>query len=634
MNRSKIHSQDCAIPTGLSPWAEYIVRWQIPFGIGLIALLACFVYWPALPGGFVLDDELLTQNKLVKASNGLYRLWFTTEPTDYWPVTSTSFWLEWRLWGDKPTGYHITNLVLHVFDSLLIWLLLRRLAIPGAFLAAVIFAVHPVNVESVAWIAQRKNLLALLFLLLSTLSYLKAQTRLTTSSERQPQVSAGSWYLLSLVLFVLAMLSKGSAVVLPALLLLITWWRRPISKWDFARTAPFFFLGGLLAVLNVWFQTHGADAVVRNVSAIDRLLGAGAVVWFYLFKAVAPIHLTFVYPNWNIEASDILWWLPLFATVTVTAALAWKRNTRFGRPLLFAWLFFCISLVPVMGFTDVGYMQYSLVADHYQHIAIIGVMALIAAGLIRWHTWADENGRYEADFVAGVYIVGLVILSFQQSREYRDPTILYETTLQKNPACWLALNNLGNLASDAGNKQEAIDHYNASLKIKPDQPSVLSNLGAAQVEIGQTREGFDSFEQALKLDPGFADAEYNWGVALRKMGRLPEAIAHLQRAVDLKNDNAQHYNNLGQVLLETGQTDAAIKNLEMAHGLDPDDVNSCTALSIAYEHAGRLNDAIDAAQRGLELARSQHQTVLAQQIEGWLNKLRATQSQPNKDRAR
>ncbi len=196
MNRMKIHSRQRAISPTNSPRTETASSWRIPLGISLIVLLACFAYWPALHGGFVLDDELLTQNKLIKAPDGLYRLWFTTEPTDYWPVTSTSFWFEWRLWGDQPTGYHLANLALHIVDSLLIWLLLRWLAIPGAFLAAVIFTVHPVNVESVAWIAQRKNLLALLFLLLATLCYFASENRRqsaendASSSSRVAVVSA------------------------------------------------------------------------------------------------------------------------------------------------------------------------------------------------------------------------------------------------------------------------------------------------------------------------------------------------------------------------------------------------------------------------------------------------------------
>lgn len=628
MNRTKSKSNNRAIAASDSLSTQTAFSWQNLLGVGLIVLLACMVYLAALHGGFVLDDELLTQNKLIKSSDGMHRLWFTTEPTDYWPVTSTSFWLEWRLWGDKPTGYHVANLALHIIDSLLLWLLLRRLAIPGAFLAAMIFTVHPVNVESVAWIAQRKNLLALLFLLLATLSYLASEKCRQSKESGASSPSEWPWYLLSLMLFILGMLSKGSAVVLPPLLLLIIWWQRRITIEDFARMAPFFIVAVRLTLLNIWFQTHGSDAIVRNVTAIDRLLGAAAVVWFYLSKAILPVNLSFVYPQWDIEAANPLWWLPLIGVLAITALLLWQRRTRFGRALLFAWLFFCISLTPVMGFTDVGYMQYSLVADHYQHIALIAIVALIGAGFSVWRSAASEALPWAPDLIAAAYVACLLLLAMQQSAEYSNPITLYETTLQKNPACWLAHNNLGNFASDAGRKQEAIEHYTASLQLKPDQPQVLSNLGAAQVEIGQTTQGFDSFREALKYDPRFADAEYNWGVALRKMRQLPEAIEHLQRAVDLQHDNAQHYNNLGQVLLETGNFEAAIKNLELARQLDPDDINACTALAIAYQHAGRLGDALQTALQGEELATSQHQTALAVQIQDWIDKHLSNQSKP------
>ena len=301
----------------------------------------------------------------------------------------------------RPAGYHVTNLILHAAEALLIWVILRKLSIPGAFLAAAIFAVHPVNVESVAWIAQRKNTMAMLFFLLSILWYLK--TVIPAASVGMPQVRSHGgpweretfssfirhpsslyfWYWLSLTAFVLAMLSKGSVVVLPVLLLGIIWWLRPVTIRDMLRTAPFFAVAAALAAVNVWFQTHGSGEVLRTASFTERLLGAGGVVWFYLYKALLPLDLDFVYPQWHIKAGNPLWWLPLLAAFAVTAVL-WRYRTSWSRPLLFAWGFFCVALAPVMGFTDVGFMKYSLVADHYQHIAVIGLIALAAAG---WSAW-------------------------------------------------------------------------------------------------------------------------------------------------------------------------------------------------------------------------------------------------------
>ncbi len=308
-------------------------------GVALIAVTAVLVYLPSLSGDFLMDDNaFVSDNQIVKASDGLYRFWCTTEPYDYWPVSNITFWIEWRLWGKHTTGYHVTNLVLHIVEALLIWVILRKLSVPGAFLAAMIFATHPVNVESVAWIAQRKNMVSMLFFLLSILCFLKI--KVSSSSFRKglyrivsPLVLRFSspWYLLSLAAFALAMLSKGSVAVLPAMLLMIVWWLRPLTRRDMVWAAPFFAVAIIFTGVNVWFQTHGADIVVRNAGFSERLLGAGGVVWFYLYKALLPFNLAFIYPQWIIQADNPLWWLPLLAAVSVTGCFGGIEEVGVGR---------------------------------------------------------------------------------------------------------------------------------------------------------------------------------------------------------------------------------------------------------------------------------------------------------------
>src|SRR5262245_7464980 len=395
-------------PNALSDWRRLLA------GAAVISLAVAIAYWPSLRGDFVLDDEILvSQNNLVRAPDGLMRFWFTTEPADYWPVTNSTFWLEWRFWLDNPTGYRATNIVLHIVDSLLIWLVLRRLIIPGAFFAALLFAVHPVNVESVAWIAQRKNVLSLLFFLLSIWFYLRSQPTSVSDSPRRGEPKgnsaltsersfSASSYWLGLTAFVLAALSKGSVAILPLVLLLISWWQHSrITRRDLLMTAPFFAIAVVLTVVNIWFQRHGSEEIIRHVTFAQRLAGAGAVVWFYLWKSLMPLRLAFVYPQWEIDTSDLRWWLPLAATLIVTTLLIWQRRTRFGHPLLFAWAFFCIALLPVMGFTDVGFMKYSLVADHYQHIALIAVVALAAAAMVQAaRIWLGDSASSRARAVA------------------------------------------------------------------------------------------------------------------------------------------------------------------------------------------------------------------------------------------
>jgi hypothetical protein len=290
-------------------------RQRVLAGAALIACAAALAYFPALRGGFILDDNiLLTDNGLIKAPDGWYRIWCTTEPIDYWPVFNTAFWLQWRLWGLHPTGYHVVNLILHIITGLLIWIILHRLSIPGAFVAALLFAVHPVNVETVAWISQCKGLLAMLFFLLSILSYLQAEE----PAQRDRGVSVDRWYWLSLVAFALAMLSKGSVAILPAVLLGIVWWLRPLTRRDLLRTLPFVLIAVVLVRVNVWFQTHGTEGHIRSAGVMERLVGAGAVVWFYLSKALVPVDLAFIYPQWHVQVNQVWWWLPLLAAVAVT----------------------------------------------------------------------------------------------------------------------------------------------------------------------------------------------------------------------------------------------------------------------------------------------------------------------------
>jgi tetratricopeptide (TPR) repeat protein len=616
----------------------------VPAGAALIAVAAFFVYLPSLSGGFIWDDhQLLTDNNLIKAPDGLYRFWCTTETPDYWPVTNTTFWIEWRLWGMNSSGAHVTNLILHVIESLLIWIILRRLSIPGAFLAAVIFALHPVNVESVAWIAQRKNLMAMLFFLLSILWYLKdlhssRHTPCAVPAHGVCGLLTCRWYWLSFSAFVLAMLSKGSVVVLPVLLLGIVWFLRPMGtvpiflptkmglsasfRRDLLRTAPFFAIAVVLTAVNVWFQRHGSGEVIRNAGFMERLLGAGGVVWFYLYKAIVPLNLAFIYPQWRIEAGNPLWWLPLAATLAFTAVL-WRYRKTWSRPILFAWAFFCAALVPVMGLTDVFFMRYSLVADHYQHVALIPVIALLSAGYSLWHRRARSR-TYRAATVLAVAAVGiLAFLTWRQSELYRDEITLLKATLEKNPNSWMAHNNLGIALSQQGLLTEALDHFQQSLKLNPDYPQVHNNLGAALLHTDRRQEAIEHFHQALRLNPHDHEAQYHLGNVSLEEGRLQEAIDYFRQALSFKPDYLEARNNLGVALARAGRPGEAIEQYEAALALAPDFLDAQFNLGKAFKAMGQPRQAIEHFKKALELARSQGQTALAGQIEDWLNSYRS-----------
>lgn len=610
------------------------IRNRARIGAALIVLLIAFAYVPCVRGGFILDDHLLlTENAIIKAPDGLYKFWFTTEAVDYWPVTNSSLWLEWRLWGTNPIGYHVTNIALHIAASLLLWALLHRLSIPGAFLAALVFAVHPVNVESVAWIAQRKNLLALLFVLVSILCFLRVDAASTAQSRLAAPASEG-WYWMSLAAFVLAMLSKGSVAILPLLLLGILGWLRPLAWRDLIRTAPFFLVSALLVLVNVWFQARATAVEGHTIGLVERLLGAGTVVWFYLYKALLPIHLSFVYPQWNIRADAAQWWVPLLATVAVTAVLVWYRRS-WGRPLLLAWGVFCVSLAPVMGFTDVGFMQHSLVADHYQHLALIGVVALIAAGWGRWQQGARAS-RHWVPIAAAAAVIGmLAVLTWRQSALYADGVTLFRATLAENPTSAFVHNNLGLALLEAGRADEAGQHFERALQLRPDFPEVHYNLagtllraghvedaighfqqavqlrplypeyhhdlGVALLQVGQLDPAIAEFERALQLNPDYVAAHYGLGNALAQLGRRQEAIEQFQQAVRLRPAYPEAHNNLGAVLLESGRSQAAMAEYEEALRLKPDFAEARSNLGRALLQAGRAREAIEHLQQLVRL---------------------------------
>ncbi len=594
-------------------------RLQTLGAVLLLAGLAVLAYAPALHGGFVFDDDnLLTRNPLIPAADGLRRFWLTSEAVDYWPVTMTSFWVEWRLWGMDPTGYHALNLLLHIGDALLIWAILRRLGVPGAYWAALLFAVHPVNVQSVAWIAQRKNTLSLLFFLASIYGFLKTDWGSPTPVRRSPAgrdeggLVGWKWYALSLLAFVLAMLSKGSVAVLPLVLLGLVAWRRRLTMADVLKVAPFLAVAVALTLVNIRFQNHGLTAPIRAAGPLERLLDAGAVTWFYLGKALLPVDLTFIYPLWRVRPADLLWWLPLLAALGVTLLLYIKGRTARLRSLdanyavanspsrsdggiwgsmLFAWAYFCVALIPVMGLTDIYFMKYSLVADHYEYLALIGVVALVAAG---W--WGGEERRKAKGerwkTIVAAAVVGLfTVLTWRQAGLYRDAETLYRATLERNPQCWVADNNLGIVEVNSGRRTDARAHFVRALELNPNYAEAHFNLGLIVLrEPGGTAAAAGHFARAVEITPRYAEAHYYLGNSLRELGRPQEAVQQYEEALRLKPDNPDAELNLGVTLASSGRVADALPHFAAAVQLNPRSAPAQLNLAFALREVGRVQE--------------------------------------------
>lgn len=545
--------------------------------MGLLKTLALIgvtwlVYWPSLQNGFIWDDKLHLLDNIVLKPNGLFRVWFTTDYINYWPLTWTSYWLEHQYWGLNPTGYHVTNLVLHTIGSLLIWRVLCALKIPAAWFAAVVFAIHPVNVESVAWIAQRKNVLCLVFYVMSVLAYLRFDEQNRTGM-----------YLLALVSFLLAMLSKGAAAPLPVVVLLCIWWRHgTLSRRDVWRTLPFFAVAGVMSLVEIWFQYVRSigNVVVRDDSLLARLTGVGWCCWFYLSKAVFPFNLSFVYPRWTIDPANPISHLPNLALVALLV-IAWKYRHAWGRPLLFALTCYFVTLSPILGFFNIFFMRYSFVADHYQYLAIIAPIALIAGV-----AWTQLQSRGVPLKTAG-YVLAIVItaclgfLSRQQMPIYENQVTLWRDTLQKNPQAWLAHYNLANILSEQQQWTAAEEHYREALRINDDDAWAHHNLAIVLERQGDPDEAAREYERSFEIDPTLADAQYNLGNLRMAQGRWNDAVDHFLRALQVNPGLATAENNLAAALERQGKGEQAIVHYRRALQIAPTN-------EIAHRNLGQL----------------------------------------------
>jgi tetratricopeptide (TPR) repeat protein len=570
--------------------------WKLPgLGVVLIILLTFIAYLPSLRGGFIWDDDLLiTDNPMIKASDGLYQFWFTTESMDYWPLTSTLWWAEWRLWGKSAIGYHVVNVLLHAINAVLVWLILCRLKVPGAWLTGLVFALHPVNVATVAWISEQKNTLSMLFYLTAILFYLRFDER-----------GGWRWYGLSLVAFLLALLSKTAVVMLPIVLLGCAWWRRGrIRAEDFRRSTPFFVFSAVLGLVTIRFQYHQAvqEQMVQSGRAFSRLAVAGLAPWFYLGKAILPFRLSMIYPKWEIDASRWVSYLPGILLAGCLILFWWKRRT-WGRPLLFGLGYFVVTLFPVLGFFKQSFHRFSWVADHWQYYSIIGVLALVVASGERICRRMGEWGRYVGAAIGVAALLVLGVATWTRARVYGVAETLWQDTVVRNPDAWAAHHNLGLALLQAGKPEEAIRHFERALQINPAYPDADAyyNLGIALVQVGRTDEAIRQYEQTLRIAPDHAEAHNNLGIVLMQMGRTDEAISHYRQVLRITPNDAEVHYNLAMALRQAGNMGGAIEHFNQALQLNPGFVDAHYNLGVALARTGRIEEGIGHFEQALRL---------------------------------
>jgi len=528
----------------------------------LVLIAATFVvYLPVWHAGFIWDDDAhVTQNPTLRSLDGLRRIWFELGATpQYYPLVHTSFWVEYHLWGSEPFAYHLVNVVLHALNAILVWLILRKLRIAGAWLAAMIFALHPVHVESVAWITERKNVLSGVFYLTSLLAYLHfCMPELENSSERE-QVRKHYW--LALVLYMCALLCKSVTCTLPAAVLLLIWWKHGRIRWrDVAPLLVFFVLGAAVGLTTIWMEQHrvGTEGAVYALSFGQRCLLAGRAFWFYAAKLFWPQNLVFFYPQWKMDTA--IWWQYAFPLgVVIVMGVLWIMRNRWGRGPLVAVLFYIVSLAPALGIFSVYPFRYSFVADHFQYLASLGLIALVSAGV----TIALRNASTQIAVTTPLLVV-LGVLSWRRAEAFRNNEALWRDTIAKNPDCWVACNNLGTLLQQSGKPEEALEEYNRALQLNPDFAEAHYNVGNIQSDAGKLEEAIAHYERAVQIDPRYAAAYNNLGNALLKLGKTQDAIARFEQAVQFKPNMVEAHYNLANVLLDEGRIQEAIGQYEQA----------------------------------------------------------------------
>jgi protein O-mannosyl-transferase len=574
--------------------------------MGALLVFATLVaYLPSLSGEFIWNDSDYVTAPALRSLHGFARIWTVLGATQqYYPLLHSAFWVQHRLFGDNPLGYHVVTLLLHAASAVLFALVLRRLldscaagtrSYPGAeWLAAMLFALHPAHVESVAWITEQKNTLSLVFYLGAALAYLKFD------AMRKP--APYGW---ALALFVLSLLTKTVTATLPAALLVVFWWRRGRLSWrrEVLPLLPWFAIGACAGLFSSWVEKTyvGAQGSEFNLPLLGRALVAGRAIWFYTATLAWPFNLNFIYPRWTVDAATGWQWLFPIGVAVVAAAL-WAIRGRSRGPLA-AYLFFVGSLFPALGIVDLYGARYSWVWDHWQYLPDLGPLALGGVLMVAaWQAVPAGLGWLGRWLTAALALV-LGGLTWSHCVMFHDNQTLYLTTIERNPGSWMAHNNLGLAWSKLpGRLDDAVAQYQEALRLKPDIAETHTNLGSALAQMpGRLDDAVAQFQEALRLDSKYPDAHFYLANALVQTGRIPEAIQNYEEALRADPNLAEASNNLGMILCRIGRTDEGMARIEAAIRIQPDYVQAHFARGAALMQAGRRDDAALEFERVLQL---------------------------------
>ncbi len=577
---------------GLSGWPIVLLRAALIAGVGV------WIYWPALYGDWIWDDVMyFSQNPLLNDPARLWKAWFQPGSfIEYYPIEQTVQWAQWRLWGDDTIGYHLTNVCLHLLSAFLVWRVLSKFGLRLAWVGGLIFAIHPMMVESVAWISELKNTLSLPPFLLAMCAWIDYEER------KQPRD-----YFLALALFLVAMLCKISAAPFPAVILLYAWWKRGRIGWrDGLACAPFFVIAVMLSLISTWsgawyLQSQAEVVGVAGIGGFfSQLALAGQALSFYFAKCFWPVGPLPIYPQWKIDPASPVQYLPWLVLAGVVYLL-WMRRQTWGRHVLLGLGFFILTLAPFLGFIPISYMNFTWVMDHFLYVPIIGWIGIVVAGIERVDARLATSVH---PLSTGILTAIMALLAFEShwyAAAFTNDETFWTYTIDRNPESWFAQNNLGVALVADGLYPEAISHYQEVLRLKPSYCDGHYNLGVALQKVGRADEAQEQYRQALKLNPVDGKIYINLADCLVRAGKTTEAIEKDEQAVKLLPNFAPLRYNLGSLFLQTGNVQAAIEQLKVAVKLDPRLAPAHENLGGALAQSGNVAAAIEQFQAAIEI---------------------------------
>jgi Flp pilus assembly protein TadD len=571
----------------------------------IIVAATLFVYAPIFHGGWLWDDSTaILHNSALQEPGGLGRIWSGAAGLDYFPLTTTVQWCEWRLWHADVEGYHLVNVALHLLSALLLWRILAKLApssveAGAAWLGGLLFAIHPVAVESVAWISELKNTLALPPLLAAFAAWIDFDRR----GRRRDW--GGAWLGCSA-----SLLAKTSGALFPAFLLLYAWWRRGrIGLRDLAASAPFFAIAFSLGLVTVHLQAARAMAHLALPAEgwVARLAAAGPAAWFYLLHGLFPFPLLPIYPRWTF-AGPIPWRTAAWLGLGLGAAWTWHRRATWGRGVLWVLGAFGLSLLPILGLVPMAYLRIARVSDHFAYLALAALCGGVAAAAGHWRA-AIRPAVFGGGWA--LVLAGALLASRRYAGHYTSEEALWRYTLARNPAAWLAENNLAIVLTQSGRAEEAVAHGEAAVRLQPAAAEARSNLGLALTEAHRLPEAVVQLEAAVRLRPDLAGARLNLGRALVLAGRETDALPELAAALRLAPADAtiRHtlsvaHNNRANRLARAGQLPAAVDEYRQAIAVEPANPGPHRNLAYALHALGHEAEALTELDLSARLARS------------------------------